>query len=168
MIRDSLVSASGARTASLSYDPLGRLWQTSGGTAGTTRFLYDGDRLVIEYDGSGGKGLAARGVRPTPGSRTFDGQIREVTQRAGGNPTVQRNARDLVRLRPGPAHGRPGPSATPQNVRNINPNTKQEFRGPGPDRNVSNRDMRELHKARDGQSGSSCRTKSRSCTNIGY
>jgi uncharacterized protein RhaS with RHS repeats len=49
-----LVSASGARTASLSYDPLGRLWQTSGGTAGTTRFLYDGDRLVIEYDGSGG------------------------------------------------------------------------------------------------------------------
>ena len=27
-----LVSASGAKTASLAYDPLGRLWQTSGGT----------------------------------------------------------------------------------------------------------------------------------------
>jgi RHS repeat-associated protein len=48
-----LVSASGAKTASLTYDPLGRLWQTSGGTAGTTRFLYDGDRLVLEQDASG-------------------------------------------------------------------------------------------------------------------
>jgi RHS repeat-associated protein len=48
-----LVSASGTKTASLAYDPLGRLWQTSGGTAGTTRFVYDGDRLAIEYDGAG-------------------------------------------------------------------------------------------------------------------
>ena len=38
---------------SLSYDPNGRLWQTSGGASGTTRFLYDGDDLVAEYDGSG-------------------------------------------------------------------------------------------------------------------
>jgi RHS repeat-associated protein len=48
-----LVSASGAKTASLAYDPLGRLWQTGGGTSGTTRFLYDGDRLAIEYNASG-------------------------------------------------------------------------------------------------------------------
>jgi RHS repeat-associated protein len=48
-----LVSASGAKTASLAYDPLGRLWQTSGGSAGTTRFLYDGDRLLMEFDGAG-------------------------------------------------------------------------------------------------------------------
>jgi RHS repeat-associated protein len=48
-----LVSASGAKTASLAYDPLGRLWQTSGGPAGTTRFVYDGDRLVMEFDGAG-------------------------------------------------------------------------------------------------------------------
>jgi len=48
-----LVSASGARNATLIYDPLGRLFQTSGGTAGTTQFLYDGDELVAEYDGSG-------------------------------------------------------------------------------------------------------------------
>jgi RHS repeat-associated protein len=49
-----LVSASGAKTASLAYDPLGRLWQV-GGAPGTpvTRFLYDGDRLVMEYGGSG-------------------------------------------------------------------------------------------------------------------
>ncbi len=48
-----LVSASGAKTASLAYDPLGRLWQTSGGSAGTTRFVYVGDKLAIEYDGAG-------------------------------------------------------------------------------------------------------------------
>jgi RHS repeat-associated protein len=48
-----LVSASGAKTASLSYDPMGRLFQTSGGSAGVTQFLYDGDELVAEYDGAG-------------------------------------------------------------------------------------------------------------------
>ncbi len=48
-----LVSASGGRSASLSWDPLGRLFQTSGGAAGTTQFLYDGDELVAEYDGAG-------------------------------------------------------------------------------------------------------------------
>ena len=31
---------------------MGRLWQTSGGSAGTTQFLYDGDALVAEYNGS--------------------------------------------------------------------------------------------------------------------
>jgi RHS repeat-associated protein len=48
-----LVSASGASTASLSYDPLGRLHQTSGGAPGTTQFLWDGDELVGEYSVSG-------------------------------------------------------------------------------------------------------------------
>jgi RHS repeat-associated protein len=48
-----LVAASGAKTATLVYDPRGRLFQTSGGSAGTTQFLYDGDRLVAEYNGSG-------------------------------------------------------------------------------------------------------------------
>ena len=50
---DRLASASGAKTASLSYDPLGRLFQTSGGSAGVTQFLYDGDELVAEYNSSG-------------------------------------------------------------------------------------------------------------------
>jgi len=31
---------------------MGRLWQTSGGSAGTTQFLYDADALVAEYNGS--------------------------------------------------------------------------------------------------------------------
>jgi RHS repeat-associated protein len=47
-----LVSASGAKNASLAYDPLGRLYQVTSG-ANTTRFVYDGDRLIAEYDGSG-------------------------------------------------------------------------------------------------------------------
>ncbi len=47
-----LVSASGAKNASLSYDPLGRLYQVTSG-ANTTRFVYDGDRLIAEYNASG-------------------------------------------------------------------------------------------------------------------
>ncbi len=33
---------------SMAYDPMGRLFQTSGGSAGTTQFLYDGDALVAD------------------------------------------------------------------------------------------------------------------------
>ncbi len=59
-VENRLVAASGARTAALLYDPLGRLWQVSG-PSGTTRFLYDpgsgsgagADALVAEYDGAG-------------------------------------------------------------------------------------------------------------------
>jgi len=36
----------------LRYDPLGRLWQLSGGVETTRRFLYDGDALVSEYNPS--------------------------------------------------------------------------------------------------------------------
>jgi RHS repeat-associated protein len=47
-----LTSVSGAHSATLSYDPLGRLWQVSS-PSGTTRFIYDRDHDVIETDGSG-------------------------------------------------------------------------------------------------------------------
>ena len=47
-----LVTASGAHNATLSYDPLGRLFQIVSGS-NTTQFLYDGDALVAEYNGSG-------------------------------------------------------------------------------------------------------------------
>lgn len=40
-------------TATLRYDPLGRLYETGGGAAGITRFLFDGDELVAEYNSSG-------------------------------------------------------------------------------------------------------------------
>jgi RHS repeat-associated protein len=48
-VENRLVSSSNG--AALSYDPLGRLYQVTLGTS-TTRFLYDGDALVAEYDGS--------------------------------------------------------------------------------------------------------------------
>jgi YD repeat-containing protein len=51
-IENRLVSASGGHNATLTYDPLGRLWQVTSGSS-TTRFLYDGDALVAEYDAAG-------------------------------------------------------------------------------------------------------------------
>jgi RHS repeat-associated protein len=52
-IENRLVSANGAfNNASLRYDPLGRLYEVSS-AAGTTRFLYDGDALVAEYNSAG-------------------------------------------------------------------------------------------------------------------
>jgi RHS repeat-associated protein len=45
-----LTSATGGIT--LSYDPAMRLYQTAGGTPGTTRFAYDGADLIAEYNGS--------------------------------------------------------------------------------------------------------------------
>ncbi|MCR9258068.1 MAG: RHS repeat-associated core domain-containing protein, partial [Alphaproteobacteria bacterium] len=37
---------------SLAYDPLGRLWQTSG-ASGTARYQYDGAAIIAEYNASG-------------------------------------------------------------------------------------------------------------------
>jgi len=50
-----LVSASGEKNATLSYDPLGRLWQVSSASGPTARFVYDGSRLIEEYDGAGNR-----------------------------------------------------------------------------------------------------------------
>lgn len=52
-VENRLVAVSGAKSATLAYDPMGRLYQTNSGATGTTRFLYDGDALVAEYDSSG-------------------------------------------------------------------------------------------------------------------
>ncbi|MFL6603251.1 MAG: RHS repeat-associated core domain-containing protein [Steroidobacteraceae bacterium] len=52
-LENRLTGASGTSyNASLSYDPLGRLYQATSGSA-ITAFLYDGDRIAIEYDGIG-------------------------------------------------------------------------------------------------------------------
>lgn len=51
-VENRLISASGAKTATLKYDPLGRLFEVAAPT-GTTRFLYDGDALVAEYNTAG-------------------------------------------------------------------------------------------------------------------
>ena len=50
-VENRLVSASGLKNATLRYDPLGRLYEVTG--TSTTRFLYDGDALVAEYDAGG-------------------------------------------------------------------------------------------------------------------
>ncbi|MEA3036075.1 MAG: hypothetical protein QOH04_1840 [Sphingomonadales bacterium] len=42
----------GGATVTLSYDPLGRLWQLAAPT-GTTRFEYDGDKLLEEFNTAG-------------------------------------------------------------------------------------------------------------------
>lgn len=47
-----LVGASGAKNATLRYDPLGRLHEVSGGS-GVTRFIWDGNALAMEYDAAG-------------------------------------------------------------------------------------------------------------------
>lgn len=51
-VENRLVSRSGGASASLRYDPLGRLYEVSG-ASGTTRFLHDGSDLIAEYDTSG-------------------------------------------------------------------------------------------------------------------
>jgi RHS repeat-associated protein len=58
-VENRLATASGGHTATLRYDPLGRLYEVAG-TSGTTRFLYDGDALVAEYSSAGA--LTARYV----------------------------------------------------------------------------------------------------------
>lgn len=49
-IENRLVSASGAKNATLKYDPYGRLYEVVG--AATTRFVYDGDALILERNAS--------------------------------------------------------------------------------------------------------------------
>jgi RHS repeat-associated protein len=49
-VENRLIGVSGARVASLIYDALGRLFETSSALSGTTRFVYDGDALVEEYN----------------------------------------------------------------------------------------------------------------------
>jgi RHS repeat-associated protein len=45
-LENHLLTVGGSGSLTLTYDPLGRLL-----TSGTTRYLYDGDRLVAEYNG---------------------------------------------------------------------------------------------------------------------
>ena len=50
-MENRLIGATGGHTATLVYDPLGRLFEVSG--ASVTQFLYDGDALVAEYSSTG-------------------------------------------------------------------------------------------------------------------
>ena len=49
-----MTSASTSGGTTLTYDPLGRLYQTSSATFGITQFAYDGAHVVVEYNGGTG------------------------------------------------------------------------------------------------------------------
>jgi RHS repeat-associated protein len=49
-----MTSASTSGGTTLTYDPLGRLYQTSSPTFGGTQFAYDGSHVEVEYNGSTG------------------------------------------------------------------------------------------------------------------
>jgi RHS repeat-associated protein len=51
-VENRLTSVSGSGNATLKYDPLGRLQETNINSV-VTQYLYDGDALIAEYDGSG-------------------------------------------------------------------------------------------------------------------
>lgn len=96
-----LVSASNGTT--LTYDPLGRLWRVTKGAV-DTRFLYDGDALVAEYDASGtltsryvhGSNIAADDPLiwyPTGSAARYlhgdhKGSIVAVAGTTGGSPSI--------------------------------------------------------------------------------
>ncbi len=50
-----LIAASGGNTADLRYDPLGRLYEIEDGSANIERLLYDGQDLILEYNGTGAR-----------------------------------------------------------------------------------------------------------------
>ncbi|MBX3696143.1 MAG: hypothetical protein KF790_13335, partial [Steroidobacteraceae bacterium] len=50
-VENHLTSVAGPVSLTLAYDPLGRLRQTTQGSM-VTQFLYDGDRLIAEFNGS--------------------------------------------------------------------------------------------------------------------
>jgi RHS repeat-associated protein len=107
------------------------------------------------------RGLEGRGVTPPPGARTFVGQAKDAVARAAGNPTVTRGGQELFRLRSS-GHGSTGPTVTPLNVRNVSPSGRAFFQR-GPDRPLSQREMRELYKAEHAQGTSGARTRGGRC-----
>jgi hypothetical protein len=57
----------------LSYDPAMRLYQTAGGTPGTTRFAYDGTDLIAEYaEYNGSTYIGIMASNTTPGGTMFE------------------------------------------------------------------------------------------------
>ena len=64
-VENRLVARAGPSTsATLRYDPLGRLYEVYGSDTAITRFLYDGDALVAEYYRQSGTLLSALRTRP--------------------------------------------------------------------------------------------------------
>lgn len=95
-----LISASNG--TALVYDPMGRLWQVARGVV-SSRFLYDGDALVAEYDSAGamtaryvhGGGMGADDPLVWYGNGVvrwlhadYQGSIIAATSGSGGSPSI--------------------------------------------------------------------------------
>ncbi len=128
------------------------------GADGEVILLNQGEPPVLGRGRLPGGRIYTRGFRPRAGTRTIQGQVDAAVHKMGGNPTVQRGGQDLFRLR-SRGHGSNRATATPQNVRNISPEGRVFF-GKGPDRSVTQRDIRELYKAQTGIGTSRIRTRS--------
>lgn len=128
------------------------------GYSGLAAIPILGQAAVVGRYGARGVrgGLETRGYRPAPGERTIQGQVDAAT--VAGNPTIQRGGQDLVRLR-SDGHGQVVATATSQNIRRVAPDGRV-FRGKGPDREVTPRDIRELYNAQTRQGTSDLRTRS--------
>jgi RHS repeat-associated protein len=108
-IENRMVQASGTVSATLRYDPLGRLYETSAGSAATTtQMLYDGDELVAEYNSTGsmlrryvhgaavddplvvyeGAGVATTAIRRLRSNH--QGSVVAVTDNAGSMTAINR------------------------------------------------------------------------------
>ena len=60
-----LLTEVGGAGVTLLYDPLGRLKQSTSGSA-ITQYVYDGDRLVAEYDGEFTVPVYTKSQSPSP------------------------------------------------------------------------------------------------------
>lgn len=81
-VEHRLVGVTGSGGAELSYDPMGRLFQTSVGGGSVTQFLYDGSALIAEYNGA--NGLARRYVHGVGGDvplASYEGASIDATNR---------------------------------------------------------------------------------------
>jgi RHS repeat-associated protein len=61
-IENRLIQVTGEQSGYIVYDPLGRIFEYTGGGSVTRQFLYDGDALVAEYNVNAGGVMTARYV----------------------------------------------------------------------------------------------------------
>ncbi|MDN3644631.1 RHS repeat-associated core domain-containing protein [Pontixanthobacter aestiaquae] len=120
-----LVSISGTSNATLTYDPFGRLYRVTDGVTSDTRFHYDGDAIVGEYNASGA--LLDRYVHGASAGDDplvwYEGSSTAVadanflyTDRRGSVMAVFQRDGTIKAINTYDEYGVPGPSGTAQNL----------------------------------------------------
>ncbi len=163
--KDILATQTGEKVSVLSVTNTNLIEPTYNFEVADFNTYFVGESKVWVHNAACDVGLSGRGLKPSEGSRTIQGQVDNAVETAGGNVTVKRGGQDLVRVRSS-GHGSSSATSTPQNVRNVAPSGKV-FNQPGSDRSTSNRDMKELYKARTGQGTNEARTRGGKCINLG-